>query len=88
MKPLEGKHPYFFLDGLWLNRSWGGEVGIVSVLVAFGVNEDGFREILGVAEGAKEDKQSWRNFLHYLKERGLKGVEVVVSDKCLAWWKH
>ena len=83
MKPLEGKHPYVFLDGLWLKRSWGGEVRKVSVLVAFGVNEDGYREILGVAEGAKEDKESWRNFLRYLKDRGLTGVELVVSDKCL-----
>lgn len=83
MKPLEGKHPYIFLDGLWLKRSWGGEVRNVSVLVAVGVNEDGYREILGVAEGAKEDKESWRNFLRYLKDRGLKGVNLVVSDKCL-----
>ena len=83
MKPLEGKHPYIFLDGLWLKRSWGGEVRNVSVLVAVGVNEDGYREILGVAEGAKEGKESWRNFLRYLKDRGLKGVNLVVSDKCL-----
>lgn len=83
MKPLEGKHPYVFLDGLWLKRSWGGEVRNVSVLVAVGVNEGGYREILGVAEGAKEDKESWRNFLRYLKDRGLKGVNLVVSDKCL-----
>ena len=83
MKPLEGKHPYIFLDGLWLKRSWGGEVRNVSVLVAVGVNEDGYREILGVAEGAKEDKESWCNFLRYLKDRGLKGVNLVVSDKCL-----
>ena len=83
MKPLEGKHPYIFLDGLWLKRSWGGEVRNVSVLVAVGVNEDGYREILGVTEGAKEDKESWRNFLRYLKDRGLKGVNLVVSDKCL-----
>jgi len=83
MRRLEGKHPYIFLDGLWLKRSWGGEVRNVSVLVAIGVNEDGYREILGVAEGAKEDKESWRNFLRYLKDRGLKGVELVVSDKCL-----
>jgi transposase-like protein len=58
MKPIEGKHPYVYLDGLWLKRSWGGEVKNVSVLVAVGVNEDGYREILGVAEGTKEDKAS------------------------------
>lgn len=83
MKPIEGKHPYVYLDGLWLKRSWGGEVRNVSVLVAVGVNKDGYREILGVAEGTKEDKASWRNFLRYLKERGLSGPRLIVSDKCL-----
>ena len=53
--------------------SWGGEVQNVSVLVAIGVNSEGYREILGVAEGSREDKESWSNFLRYLKERGLKG---------------
>ena len=46
-KPIEGKHPYVYLDGLWLKRCWGGEVKNVSVLVAIGVNEEGYREILG-----------------------------------------
>lgn len=53
---LEGNHPYVFLDGLWLKRSWGAEVRNVSLLVALGVNEEGFREVLAVAEGSKEDK--------------------------------
>jgi putative transposase len=82
-RPIEGEHPYVFLDGIWLKRCWGGEVRNVAVLVAVGVNRDGHREILGVLEGAKEDKDSWANFLRYLKSRGLKGVRLVVSDKCL-----
>ena len=81
MKPIEDEHPYIFLDGVYLKRSWGGEVQNVSVLVAIGVNSEGYREILGVAEGSREDKESWRNFLRYLKERGLKGVKLVISDK-------
>ena len=82
-RPIEGKHPYVFLDGIWLKRSWGGEVKNVAVLVAIGVRGDGHREILGVCEGAKEDKESWRGFLRHLKERGLSGVRLVTSDKCL-----
>jgi transposase-like protein len=82
-RPIEGSHPYVFLDGVWLKRSWGGEVENVAVLVAIGVGEDGYREILGVCEGAKEDKESWRAFLRRLKERGLKGVRLITSDKCL-----
>ena len=81
MRPIEGEHPYVFVDGVYLKRSWGGEVQNVSVLVAVGVDSDGYREILGVAEGSREDKESWQNFLRYLKDRGLHGVKLVVSDK-------
>jgi transposase-like protein len=72
-----------FLDGLWLKRSWGGEVRSLAVLVAIAVRADGHREILGVVEGAKEDAASWRSFLRHLKQRGLQGVRLVISDKCL-----
>jgi transposase-like protein len=82
-RPIEAEHPYVYLDGVWLSREFGGEVRPVAVLVAIGVNADGFREILGVAEGAKEDTESWRAFLRQLKARGLRGVRLVVSDKCL-----
>ncbi len=82
-RPIEGPHAYVYLDGIWLKRSWGGEVKNVAVLVAIGVREDGYREILGVVEGVKEDTESWRNFLRHLKERGLQGVRLLVSDKCL-----
>jgi len=82
-QPLEGEHAYVYLDGIWLKRSWGGEVKNVSILVAIGVNQDGHREVLGVAEGTKEDKASWQGFLRYLKGRGLKGVRLIVGDRCL-----
>lgn len=82
-RPIEGKHPYVYLDGTYLKRSWGGEVKNIAVLVAVGVNSEGYREILGAAEGAKEDKESWKKFLRHLKERGLKGVKLIISDKCL-----
>jgi putative transposase len=82
-QPIEGVYAYVYLDGIWLKRSWGGEVHNVAVLVAIGVRRDGYREVLGVCEGAKEDKESWRSFLRHLKERGLKGVKLVISDKSL-----
>lgn len=87
MQPITGEHPYVFVDGVYLKRSWGGEVQNVSVLVAVGVNDEGYREILGVAEGSREDKESWSNFLRYLKERGLKGVRLVISDKCIGLYE-
>jgi len=82
-EPIVGVHPYVYLDGICLKRSWAGEIRNVSVLVAVGVGAEGFREILGVAEGPKEDAESWRQFLTYLKRRGLTGVELIISDKCL-----
>ncbi len=82
-KPIEGDHPYVYLDGICLKRSWGGEVRNVSVLVAIGVASDGFREVLGISEGAKEDQAGWQGFLRHLKARGLKGVKLFISDACL-----
>jgi transposase-like protein len=82
-RQISGEHPYVYLDGIYLKRSWGGEVRNVAVLVAIGVSKTGFREVLGVCEGAKEDKASWHSFLRHLLERGLKGVQLIVSDKCL-----
>lgn len=82
-RPIESEHPYVYLDGIWLKRSWGGEIKNIAVLVAIGVRSDGHREILGVVEGMKEDTESWRNFLRHLKQRGLRGVRLVISDKSL-----
>jgi putative transposase len=82
-EPISGDYPYVFLDGIWLKRSWGGSVENVSVLVAVGVDNNGFRHVLGVAEGSREDKESWTSFLRHLQSRGLKGVRLVISDKCL-----
>lgn len=82
-RPLTGEYPYVYVDGIYLKRCWGGEIQNVSVLVAIGVNKDGFREILGAAEGMKEDKESWLNFFTWLKSRGFTGVRLVVGDKCL-----
>ena len=53
------------------------------MLVAFGVNRHGYREFLEVAEGAREDKKSWSLFLRYLKERGLRGIRMFTSHKCV-----
>ena len=81
-RPLEGECPYVFVDGVWHKRSWGGHVENVSVLVAIGVNKEGHREVIGVAEGMKEDGDSWEQFVRGMIERGLKGVRLVVGDRC------
>ena len=50
--------------------------------MASAVNSEGFREILGICEGAKEDKSGWSAFLRHLVDRGLKGVQLIISDAC------
>ena len=83
-RPLQGgKYPYVYVDGIYLKRNWGGEYENVAVLVAIAVNKDGYREVLGAAEGMKEDKASWVSFFQWLRGRGLEGVKLIVGDKCL-----
>ena len=83
-RPLQGgRYPYVYVDGIYLRRNWGGEFENVAILVAIAVNEDGYREVLGAAEGMKEDKASWVSFFQWLRSRGLDGVKRIVGDKCL-----
>ena len=81
-RPLEQDYPYLFMDGVWHKRCWGGSVENVSILVAIGVGMDGRREVLSVAEGMKEDSESWREFIKGMLARGLKGVRLVTGDRC------
>ena len=82
-RPIEGLFPYVYLDGIVLKRTWADQVRNISVLVAIGVADDGYRQVLGVVEGAKEDKAGWSSFLRHLKKRGLDGVKLIISDACL-----
>ena len=83
-RPLQGgKYPYVYVDGIYLKRNWGGEYENVAVLVAIAVNEDGYREVLGAAEGMNENNASWVSFFQWLRRRGLSGVKLIVGDKCL-----
>jgi len=61
-RKLTGFYPYVFVDGVCLKRSWGSEIQNLTILVAVGVNVNGCREIIGAAEGMKEDRESWRTF--------------------------
>lgn len=81
-RPLSQPYPYVFMDGVWHKRSWGGAIENVSVLVAIGVGSDGHREVIGVAEGMKEDAASWSSFVSSLISRGLAGVRMVTGDRC------
>ena len=80
-RPLACEYPYVYVDGIYLKRSWGGSYENVAVMVAIGVNDDGYREVIGAAEGFTESSECWRDFLSWLKSRGLRGVRMFVGDK-------
>lgn len=79
-RPLGGAFKYLWLDALVLKCREGGRIVNVACLVAVGVNDDGRREILGLDVVTAEDGAGWLAFLRGLRARGLKGVELVISD--------
>lgn len=80
-RPLERAYPYVYVDGIHLKRSWDGSYENVAVMVAIGVNDDGYRKVIGAAEGFAESAECWREFLSWLKSRGLRGVRMFAGDK-------
>lgn len=80
---MKDEYPYVYVDGVFLKRCWGEEYENISILVAIGVSSDGYREIIGAAEGLKEDLESWKNFFVWLKQRGLKDPRLIIGDKAL-----
>lgn len=79
-RPIEGDWPYLWIDATYLKVRQNGRIVSVAVIVAVGVNREGRREVLGMDIGASEAETFWREFLRKLARRGLKGVELVVSD--------
>jgi len=72
--------PFVIVDGLVLRVREDNRVRQKSALIAIGVNEDGYREILGLQMSQSENETSWKDFFRWLKRRGLHGVDVIVSD--------
>ena len=82
-RPLDHAHfPYVYLDATYLHGRLGRNLQVCSraVVVAIGINALGYREVLGIAVGDSEAEGFWRQFLSSLKERGLTGTRLVISD--------
>jgi transposase-like protein len=79
-RPLEQDFPYLWLDALVIKSREGGRVVNVAVVLAQGVNGEGYREILGMDVVTSEDGAGWLAFLRGLVSRGLRGVRLVTSD--------
>ena len=73
-------YPFLILDGIVIKVREDGKVRPFSLLVATGINQEGYREILGMELGNSETEESWSKFFKDLKARGLRGVDIVVSD--------
>src|ERR1044072_4810123 len=79
-RPIEGAWPYLWIDATYLKSRQAGRIVSVAVIIAVGVNTDGRREVLGVANGASEAEPFWTAFLRSLADRGLRGVKLVIAD--------
>ena len=77
---LEEPYPYLILDARYEKAREEGVIRSQAVLIAIGIHEGGRREVLGVDLAPRESQSSWKDFLVRLKDRGLYGVEFVVSD--------
>ena len=79
-RKLTEDYPYLILDARYEKVREDGVIQSQAVLVAIGINWEGKRQILGVELANRESQTSWREFLLALRQRGLTGVEFVVSD--------
>src|SRR5438477_2452079 len=79
-RPLEGRYPYLWLDATVEKVRDGGRVVRKALVLAYGVHESGYREVIALDVGEAETEAFWRSFLRSLVERGLSGVQLVISD--------
>jgi len=78
-RPL-GAFPYVYLDARYEKVRHNGVVIDCAVLLAIGINPSGYREVLGVSVKLSEQEVHWRDFISKLKDRGLHGVKLFISD--------
>jgi putative transposase len=76
----EKAYPFVIVDAMYLKIRKEGRVLSQGALIAIAVNEEGYREILGMKIGDSESEATWSEFFTWLKGRGLRGVEIITSD--------
>ncbi len=79
-RPLSGAYPYLWLDARYEKVREGGRVRSVALVVAYGVDQEGHRSVLGLEVDVAESQDGWTRFLQALRARGLGGVQLVISD--------
>lgn len=79
-RPLKNEYPFLIVDAMYIKVREEGRVRSRGLMIATGINLDGYRELLGMMIGDTESEASWSEFFTYLKQRGLRGVEMITSD--------
>jgi len=79
-RPIEGEHPYVWLDATYMKCRTGGRYASVALVTAIGMSSSGHKEFLGCACFDSESDAAWSEFLGSLRDRGLRGVRLAVSD--------
>ncbi len=79
-RPLEGRHPYLWLDAKVERVREPGGVPQKCLVIAYAVHESGRREVIGLDVGEAETESFWREFLRGLRARGLAGVRLCISE--------
>ena len=79
-RPLEGLVPYVWLDALYLKVRQNHRIVSMALVIAIGVSDQGERKLVGFSLGASETEAFWQEFLRSLVQRGLQGVQLVISD--------
>jgi putative transposase len=81
-RPLnEKRFPFVIVDAMVIKVREEERVRQRGLLIAIGINEEGYREVLGFMVGDSESEESWGEFFSWLKQRGLQGVDLIVSDQ-------
>lgn len=79
-RPLKDEYPFVIVDALYTKVREDGRVRSRGILIATGINTEGHRALLGMMLGDTESEASWGEFFAHLKQRGLRGVEMITSD--------
>jgi len=79
-RPLKNEYPFLIVDALYVKVREEGRVRSRGLMIATGINLEGYRELLGMMIGDTESEASWGEFFAHLKQRGLRGVEIITSD--------
>ena len=79
-RPLERRYPFVMVDAIYTKVRENGRIRSKGLMIAIGINEQGYREVLGFSCADSETEAGWTSFFRELKSRGLAQVEMVISD--------